>query len=325
MDKTVLLTRLELFSQCVENQTAEINISLINQSNQRKERYRGAVLNTSLNDVGGAVKKTLAYIKEEVERRSLDVYDLVISLDDSVQTVPEANVIHGAEIISQLSVDCNGKDVVDEKTDLSKIRFMVMQVFDGASGDSLYLFSKYVQPATAYRTAEKYFLSGGVLRPFTKKVITIRVAVDAFLIDGTYYVLHRNNFNSIFSYKDIYSRVIENNIGTINQCGLMRDPARFIADCESDGRYVGRLAKAILAKGFEEVAARKGSVKQIVDDFGLSLKITDTGEIDYTGKEDIPVILNLILRHYVIDALTNNKMIAAAIQEYQTLSDGGGR
>ena len=109
----------------------------------------------------------------------------------------------------------------------------------------------------------------------------------------------------------------------IQESGLMTDSDQFLADCETDGRYLTRLTKAILAKGFEEVAKKKEEIPTVVKEFDLSLKISENGEIVYRGKEDIPELLNLLLRHYVIDALTSNKMIAAAIQEYQAGSKGG--
>lgn len=72
-----------------------------------------------------------------------------------------------------------------------------------------------------------------------------------------------------------------------------------------------------MAKGFSEVAKKKKDIPNVIKEFDLSLETSKDGEIVYRGKEDIPELLNLLLRHYVIDALTSNKMIAAAIQEYQ--------
>jgi len=235
--------------------------------------------------------------------------------------VNKVDVIYGREILDQITVEYTDSNTVSENTDLSHIKFMVIQVYTDKK--SIYLFKKYVQPTTAYKTTEKYILSGGVLRPFTDEVITISSLVDAFLLDDVYYVFNRNAFNSIFAYKDVFKKILEKNAQMIEDSGLMTETKQFVADCEADGRYLTRLTKAILAKGFEEVSKRKDGIKQIVKDFDLSLALADTGEIVYKGKEDIPEVLNLLLRHYVIDALTSNKMIAAAIQEYQAGNKGG--
>ncbi len=150
-----------------------------------------------------------------------------------------------------------------------------------------------------------------------------RTKEDAMLIDENYYIFNRNAFNSIFAYKDVFARIISNNKDEIRKSGLLNEPDKFVSDCETDGRYLTRLTKVILAKGFDEVSKRKSEIPSVIKDFNLSLNTTSTGEIIYKGKENIPELLNLLLRHYVIDALTSNKMIASAIQEYQAVKSGG--
>lgn len=143
------------------------------------------------------------------------------------------------------------------------------------------------------------------------------------LFDETYYVFNRNTFNSIFAYKDVFAKILNDNIEMIRNSGLLTEADQFVSDCESDGRYLTRLTKVILSKGFDEVTKKKSEIPSVIKEFNLSLKTSMEGEIVYRGKEDIPELLNLLLRHYVIDALTSNKMIAAAIQEYQAGKRGG--
>ena len=118
-------------------------------------------------------------------------------------------------------------------------------------------------------------------------------------------------------YKDVFAKILNDNSEMVRNSSLLTEADQFMADCEADGRYLSRLTKVILAKGFEEVRKKKIEIPSVIKEFNLSLKTSKDGEIVYRGKEDIPEILNLLLRHYVIDALTSNKMIAAAIQEYQ--------
>ena len=198
---------------------------------------------------------------------------------------------------------------------------MVFQIY--AQDKSIFILKKYIQPSAAYKTSQKYIFSGGVLRPFTDEVITINSFVDAFLFDNYYYVFNRNAFNSMLSYKDVFAKILSDNKDMIRDCGLLSGSDEFVSDCESDGRYLTRLTKVILAKGFDEVAKKRGEVPSVIREFNLSLRTSADGEIVYRGKEDIPELLNLLLRHYVIDALTSNKMIAAAIQEYQAGAKGG--
>lgn len=321
MNKDDIKSKLNSFREAIENNTAEINIMLVDQNNQRKQRYRGLMLKTQLDDIKEVLIDSFSYISEELDKRSLDIYDLEISVDDSTQMVKKEDVIHGDKILSQIAVQYTDDNVVSENTDLSKIKFMVFQIY--AQDKSIFILKKYIQPSAAYKTSQKYIFSGGVLRPFTDEVITINSFVDAFLFDNYYYVFNRNAFNSMLSYKDVFAKILSDNKDMIRDCGLLSGSDEFVSDCESDGRYLTRLTKVILAKGFDEVAKKRGEVPSVIREFNLSLRTSADGEIVYRGKEDIPELLNLLLRHYVIDALTSNKMIAAAIQEYQAGAKGG--
>ena len=321
MKKDDIKKALAGFCSSVENGTAEINIMLVDQNNQRKKRYKGLMLKTKLDDIKPVLVDSFAFLSKELDKRTLDNYDLEISIDDSTQMLKRTDVIHGEEILNQITVHYTNDNVVSENTDLSKIKFIVIQIF--ADEKSMYIFKKYVQPTTAYKTSQKYILSGGLLKPFTDEIITITSFVDALLLNDYYYVFNRNAFNSIFAYKDVFSKILSENSGMICKCGLLSEPDKLISDCESDSRYLTRLTKVILAKGFDEAAKKKAEIPSVITEFNLSLKTSTDGEIIYRGKKDIPELLNLLLRHYVIDALTSSKMIAAAIQKYQVGNKAG--
>lgn len=321
MKKDDVKSKLNLFVKAINEGKAEINVMFVDQNNQRKHKYKGVMLKTKLSDIKSVIEKSYDYIIDEISSRTLDIYDLEISVDESTQMVKKDDVVYGQEIIDQMTVEYTDANSISENTDLTRMKFIVIQVY--YDDKSMYIYKKYVHPNAAYKTTEKYIFSGGVLKPFTDEIITISSLVDAFLIDDAYYVFNRNAFNSIFVYKDVFKKILEQNIPMIEQSGLMTETKQFVADCEADGRYLTRLTKAILAKGFEEVSKRKDGIKQIVKDFDLSLSVAENGEIIYKGKNDIPEVLNLLLRHYVIDALTSNKMIAAAIQEYRAGDKGG--
>lgn len=315
MNKDDIKKELSEFLTAVENETAEINVLLVDQNNQRKKRYNGLMLKTTVEDIKQVVIDSFAYLSEEFDKRTLDIYDLEISVDDSAQMVKREDVIHGEEILSEIKVEYTEDTVVSKNTDLTKIKFIVIQVY--IHDKSVYFFKRYIQPSSAYKTSQKYTLSGGVLKPFTEDIITINCSVDAVLIENMYYIFNRNSFNSIFAYKDVFAKILLDNTPMIRESGLLTETEKFVSDCESDGRYLTRLTKVILAKGFDEVSKKKAEIPSVIKEFNLSLKTSNEGEIIYRGKEDVPELLNLLLRHYVIDALTSNRMIAAAIQEYQ--------
>lgn len=315
MNKDELKNKLSYFKNAINSNTAELNVMLIDQNNQRNNRYKGLMLKTTLSDLEEVIKESFSYLFNEIDKRTLDPYDLEISIDESIQMVKKSSVIHGDEILSELTTEYNDYNVVSKDTDLSKIKLIVIQIY--ANDESLYLFMKYMRPSSSYKTSQKYILSGGLLKPFKEEIITISPIIDAMLVGDTYYIFNRNSFNSIFAYRDVFTQILNDSAPTIINSGILSDPETFINDCESDGRYLTRLTKVILAKGFEEITNKKQEIPSVIKEFSLSLKATADGQIEYNGKEDIPELLNLLLRHYVIDALTSNKMVAAAIQNYQ--------
>lgn len=315
VNKVNLKKEILTLADAVQKDEAEVNIMLVDQNNQRKMRYKGSMLRCKLEDVKNVILGSFKYLLDEIDRRTLDIYDLEISVDDSTQMVSKEDVIHGNEILAEMTVDYNSQNVITENTDLSKFKFMVIQIYHQEK--QIFLFKKYLQPTAAYKTSQKYILSGGLLKPFAENIININSIVDAFLYDEAYFVFNRNAFNSIFAYKDVFAKILNDNIDVIKESGLLTDAESFVMDCESDGRYLTKLTKVILAKGFIEVTKSRAEIPGLIKEFDLSLKINDNGEILYRGKEDIPELMNLLLRHYVIDALTSSKMIAAAIQEYK--------
>ena len=316
MNREEIKATIETYRHALNNnERIEINAMMVDQNNQRKARYKGYMLKLSFINIKPIVVKALEFIEDELTKKPLGVYDLEISIDDVIQMEERQKVVHGEEILSELSVDYNNNNTIQETTDFSKIKFVVIQVF--FHDKSIFLFQKYIQPSTAFQTTEKFIFSGSQLRPFDKKILTLNCSVDAFLFDDTYYILNRNAFNSFFAYKDVFKRILVDNTEAIRNSGLLQNTDQFIKDCEADGRHLTRLTKAILAQGFQKVAEKKKNIKKVVQDFNLSLAISDQDEIIYRDKADVPDILNLLLRHFVIDALTSDKMIAAAIQNYK--------
>lgn len=84
MKKETVKNKLAKFSDLLENKKAEINIMLVDQKNQRKKPYKGFMLKTKLEDVYETISTSFLFLNEEIDKRTLDVYDLVISIDDSV-------------------------------------------------------------------------------------------------------------------------------------------------------------------------------------------------------------------------------------------------
>ena len=79
MKKDDIKKELSAFKSAVENGTAEINVMLVDQNNQRKKRYKGLMLKTKLDDLKSVLIDSFTYVMEELDKRALDIYDLKIS------------------------------------------------------------------------------------------------------------------------------------------------------------------------------------------------------------------------------------------------------
>lgn len=91
---------------------------------------------------------------------------------------------------------------------------------------------------------------------------------------------------------------------------------QFVEQCKKDGRYLPRLTKAILGNGFSNLMVNKSRLGRIKKDYGLQIELTKDGKLIYNRPEDASEILNLLMEHYVTSALTEKKMLAKAIEEY---------
>ena len=111
------------FIKTVANDKVEINIMLLDQNNQRKKRYKGLMLKTKLEDIENVVEDSFDFLMEELDRRTLDIYDLEISVDKSTQMVKKEDVIHGEEILGEITVQYTGPVRIQHRQE-SERRFL---------------------------------------------------------------------------------------------------------------------------------------------------------------------------------------------------------
>lgn len=296
----------------------EINVFFANSNFIRKEIYKLYKLSSKRENLIGTIENSIGYIDKIRQERSFENYDLEISIDETVQIVKKESVLNGIKLIDKISGDSFENDnILDETVDLSKINTIVIQLYSPKLNKSMYLFEKYIHPTSKFRNASKFTLIGRDIKPFNKEIITLHSVIDAVLYEDTYYVFNRNNFNSIFNYKDLFYKVIEENKEMIKQAEFISNADEFIDDCMNNGRHLPRLTKVILAKGFENILEHKSKLSELKEAFGLKIELNHDGTIEYNGKEHINDILNVLLDHFVVSALTDRKMLAKAIEEYK--------
>lgn len=289
---------------------------------QSAAKYKTYMLEARNRDMEDMVKNSLKNILGALDKRDIGEYDLELSQDDFIQYVPSSTVMHSATLLSQIGVELNEENTLNENVAFDKLDFIVIQIFiPDIEHGKITILKKHIKNSVNLRkNAMKIAFVGKEYRVLDNNILSIGDNVEALLIGDNYYILNRNAFNSMLDYKDVFKRIVSENAQAIKDADIFTDAEGFVEQCKSDGRYLPRLTKAIIHNGFGNLVTYKTNVRSIKDDYGLTIKLTNDNKIVYEKPEDIPEILNLLLEHYVTSALTDNRMLAKAIEIYSISS-----
>lgn len=293
---------------------------LCNKNLNRKQKYKGNQLNASEINVNKITESYLENLLKVIKKRRMENFDLEVSCDETVQILSNSLITEREVIEKIITNDEKISPPISKEVNFDSFDFVINRIVIAENEDckkQLTLFRKYNKLTTNFKNSYKYHFVGKEIKELTSKILSFDGIVDAFELDGYYYVLNRNAFNSIFNYTDVFERIIEDNTDLVCKYKLFSEPEKFINDCKNDGRYIKRLTKVILGKGFDNLEKNKAKLNDIKKKCNLNIEINSDNIIVYHGKDDINVILNLLLEHYVISALTNNVMLAKAIEKYE--------
>ena len=269
------------------------------------------------NDIKNTVIKSLDNLIAIISKRKIDEYDLELSADNSVQTVSVDKVIHFEEIVKQITTVLTDENTLKDSNIFDKIDFDIIQItLPDYDVGKIFLCKKHINLAGKFKESTRYTFNGEEFKVLKDEILVFGTNVESIELDDYFYVVNRNSFNSMFDYKDVYTKVIEENTKAIQQSNIVDNADQFIEDCKTDGRYAPRLTKAILTNVFANVINNKDRLSKIKENYGLKIELSDDNTIAYHDRKDIPEILNVLLEHYVTSALTDNKMLAKAIEKY---------
>ncbi len=297
-----------------ENQSAESGTT------ERKINYNTWMLSCKNNDIEEVLAESVVGVLSRLDVRRIDTYDLETSTDNTIEVVEKDKVSTYPLIDQAFTIDYTPSNTVSEGMDYDRLDFSVVRLsYSGEYGNNLpqlTLFKKYYKPTAKLKAAKRIVFTGKEAKIFNKKLLVIAPNVEAFLLDDNFYIIERNAFQIMMNFKDLYQKVIEEHIEEMKATQLLDDMDTFIQECRSNGNYVTRLAKVILCDGFKNLLDNKEKISVIARDYNLKLETNQTGQIKY-NKNQINEVLNLLLDHYVTSALTDRKMIAKAIEQYQ--------
>lgn len=317
LEATQLIEILDYYSEKIED--IQMDVMFVQKSTSKKNPYKIAMLVCDDIDIKDMMISTFDNIKKTIGERQFDKYDLEISADDTVQTIDKGQVINYQLISDSITVDYTDENTINEKTDYDKFDFIVVRVSDTSSNNpkpQISIFKKHYKSPVKFKGTKSYLFNGRKAKEFTQKLLVIGSNAEAINVDDYFYIFHREYFNSMLKFKDVYYKIIDENTDEIKTSNLLDDSEQFVLDCRNDGRYVTRLTKAILLNSFKNVKEYRERVPNIIHKHNLSLKLNADGQVVY-NKESIGEMLNLLLQHYVTSDLTDKSLIAKAIEKYE--------
>lgn len=315
MNKKILKEDLVGMINKFENKNEPL-ILLFNKEN-RKDKYKQFQINFE-----GKVSKEIAnsYFKtliDNIKNREVIKYDFERNDNDTIQQINSKLIVEADNINSKIIKD-EKAPYVDRKTNFKKFQFIVIRYFFKMNDEikTLTVYSKYYQPAEKFKKSFKYCFLDDEIKKLNSDILYFDGRVDAFEIENNYYIINMKSFNSIFDFKEGFNQIIEAKRSTIEKQGFLDNPNEFINDCKNDGRYNKRLCKIITSDAYESLEGQVHKLPNYFKRFKISLSLDKKNIIKYRGKEDINEILNILMRRYAIDGLSEEEMIITGIEEY---------
>ena len=263
------------------------------------------------NEIKELKRNVINTIEHALENRSMSNYDLECSFDESIETFP-ATKVENYNLINE-RINDNAIENIDENTNIENLNFIVLRLSIPRTDEKITIIKKFNKPQTVLRQAMRLVWLGNRMKKVKQDVIYLDNQVDAFEYDGNFFILNRDKFNSIFKFKDMYCKLIDNTSDFIIETGFIDKPEDFMNKCKMNGHYVKKISKAILKKGFENIKNNKDKVKEVIENHRLGINVNENGMIIYE-EEKTEEILNLLLDHYVIRELSDKRAIARALE-----------
>lgn len=291
------------------------NMTILNAA-KRKQRFKGYKLVADNEIVKKICKAYYDSAKKSLNTMEIEEYDFegningkILELDEELVDVANIeDVIAGREDLIS---------VVNNNTRFDKFNYVAIR-FSYEIRDStelLTIYAKYKQPAKSFKKSFKIAFMNDEIKELKSEVITFEGYAEILQFNGKFYIIQEKTISSLFDYKEGLKNYIDGHQEEIKEYDIMANLDSFISDCKNDGRYSGRLCKAIQTNGFRYVYDAKENLSTYFENFGITLTLNADNEIEYSNKEDINEILKVLLRYYAFDGLNGDKLLVKGVDE----------
>ncbi len=183
-------------------------------------------------------------IEYYLENRNIEKYDLEISFDDSIDVVDTSTVKEYERLLENI----NKEENINKGTNFDKINFIYFKIEKPNSNIKITIFKKFIKPQNTLRKSMKFKLLGEKMKRVKEDILYLDGLVSCFEYNGKFYIFDRNHFNSLFKFREMYCRLIDDNSSEICECEFIDDPKTFIEKCKNNRTFCKKNIKSYNGK-----------------------------------------------------------------------------
>lgn len=192
--------------------------------------YRTLFEGDEIKDFKDIVLDTIEFY---LNNRIIENYDLEISCDDSIEVVDTKFVKEYDRLIENLDKE-ESINSINQDTKLEKINFIYFKLEIPNTTKRIVLLKKFIKPQTTLRQAIRFKMLGNKMERVNEDILYLDNSVSVFEYNSKFYIFDRNHFNSLFKFRDMYCKLIDNNSEEINTSELVDNPQAFIDKCKNN-------------------------------------------------------------------------------------------
>ncbi|MCT4508259.1 MAG: DUF4868 domain-containing protein [Tepidibacter sp.] len=285
---------------------------------RRKDKYKTYQITLEESMFKKITKAYYDYLLEIISQKEIEEYDFELNSKGNIQKLNSNIVTESENVNSKMSVDIRDAITVNKETDFSVFDFIAIRFFyvDNDETKTLTLYSKYKQPANKFKKTFKCSFLDNQIKELKSDILYFDNIVDAFEVNGTYYIINEDQFNSMFDFTEGFSHIIESKREDIINSDFIDKPEEFIDLCKNDRRLNKRLCKVIANDGFTYLKKGRDRLSDFIKEYKIPLQIDDKNIIKHKNKDDITKILNMLLKCYVEEGLLGEKMLSKGVEKY---------
>ena len=194
---------IQYYQEGLKKNIIQVDLMFARKTESKKNIYKTWMFRCCDADIIEMVDATLTNIYDITKKRTIDKYDLEVSTDETIQVIEEAQVIHYQELKNDITLDYSEDNEINADTDFNKLDLLVMQLSDNGDQDELRptmtILKKYMKEPAKFsqRGLKRYVFNGQEAKAIHKPMLIIGSNAEAFNLDGNFYILIRNSFNSM--------------------------------------------------------------------------------------------------------------------------------